>query len=299
VRYLGGALVCLLLGACAQAPADAGASDQSEAVAAVTPPEAGTDIEGFPGSKIYRPAQTPAPGIVMLHGSEGGSAHYIDGFAQSIVRAGFVVVTLCWYGCPGRPDKILRAPIEPVVDVGHWLKGSPDVAGAKVGLFGWSRGAELSLLVTSLVGADPYEAVAVHAPSDTVVAAFDPATSHQPPSYGVILETDPQTGQMIPAPAWTWRGQPLFGEPKPDFSVPGPTIRVTSYLGPVYVSQGIDDQVWSVQRGRRVVAERDAVPGLVTESHFYPGEGHVLQQPADLNAMSQETASFFHRKLAP
>ncbi len=269
--------------------ADGGAADGGDAAG-----RAG--IGAFPGSKIFLPAKTPAPGIVMLHGSEGGSAVYIEQFATQIAAQGFVVVTFCWFGCTGRPDKILRIPIESVVDVGQWLSGSKDVSGGKVGLFGWSRGAELSLLLTSLTGVAPYRAVAVHAPSDTVVSAFDPATENDPPDYGGIMETNAM-GQRIPAPSWTWKGQSLYGEPTADFSVPGPKIAVGSYVGPVYVSQGEADEIWSVERGRAVVAARNAVPGLVTESHFFPGEGHVLQQPADIAARQADVASFFHRKL--
>jgi dienelactone hydrolase len=282
-------------------PSDADPSDPSMSSPAPGATDAGPrkGIEAFPGSKIFMPSTTPAPGIVMLHGSEGGSAVYIEQLAAQMAKEGFVVVTFCWFGCPGRPDKILRIPLESVIDVGQWLAGSPDVAGGKVGLFGWSRGAELSLLVTSLVDTAPFRAVAVHAPSDTVVSAFDPATENNPPDYGGITEPD-ATGKIIPAPSWTWKGQPLFGEPTADFNVPGPKIAVASYHGPVYVSQGESDEVWPVARGRAVVAARDdAVPGLFTQSHFFPGEGHVLQQPADIAAREMEVATFFHGKLAP
>jgi dienelactone hydrolase len=311
LRVLG----CVLLAACA-APATAEStpqkpksttsipSDPSDPSTPSPPAPGATDagprkgIEAFPGSKIFMPPTTPAPAIVMLHGSEGGSAVFIDQFAAQMAKEGFVVVTFCWFGCSGRPDKILRIPLESVIDVGQWLAGSPDVASGKVGLFGWSRGAELSLLLTSLADTAPFQAVAVHAPSDTVVSAFDPATENNPPDYGGITEPD-ATGKVIPAPSWTWKGQPLFGEPTADFSVPGPKIAVASYHGPVYVSQGENDEVWPVTRGRAVVAARNAVPGLFTQSHFFPGEGHVLQQPADLAAQETEVASFFHMKLAP
>jgi dipeptidyl aminopeptidase/acylaminoacyl peptidase len=248
-------------------------------------------LDAFPGAKIFMPAKTPAPGIVMLHGSEGGAATYIDDFATDIAKKGFVVVTMCWFGCTGRPAKILRVPLESVVDMGKWLATSPDVDGGKVGLFGWSRGAELSLLVSSLTNTDPFRAVAVHAPSDTVVAAFDPATENDPPNYGGIDENGK------PAPSWTWKGKELFGEPTDSFDTPGPLIEVTKYTGAVYVSQGVDDEVWPVARGKHVVAERNAVTGLVTESHFFPGEGHVLQKPADVTTQTNEIASFFQRKL--
>jgi nucleolar protein 56 len=283
----------LLAGACTGAGGPETDSDQAQAPAESSP----SDVPGFPGSKLYTPARTPAPGIVMLHGSEGGSAPYIQSLAQQLSESGFVVMTLCWYGCPGKPDKLLDIPLESVTDAGQWLAGSTAVGGSKVGLFGWSRGAELALLTTSLTGTAPFQAVAVHAPSDTIVAAFDPATASVPPYYGAIMRVDPQTGANIPAPSWTWHGTELFGEPKPDFSIPGPLIEVTRYSGPVYVSQGENDQIWSVARGRHVVAERSAVPGLVTESHFFPNEGHVLQKPADVATMTREITSFFQTNL--
>ena len=52
-------------------------------------------------------------------------------------------------------------------------------------------------------------------------------------------------------------------------------------------------------RGKRVVATRKAVSGLVTESHFFPNEGHVLQQQANIDTRHREIASFFKRNLAP
>jgi dienelactone hydrolase len=309
------AFVALALAACTTGPesdaasqaGDLSATDQTARKPSPNPsaPTTGTSsppagrpgLDAFPGSKIFMPATTPAPGILMLHGSEGGSDDAIDGFAQSIAQKGFVVVKMCWFGCDGRPAKILRVPLESVVDLGNWLATSPDVAGGNVGLFGWSRGAELSLLVTSLVGTKPFRAVAVHAPSDTIVSAFDPATEDDAPDFGGILEPSKSTGQMVPAPSWTWQGQDLFGEPKADFSVPGPKIDVTKYLNPVYVSQGEQDEVWDVSRGHAVVDAREA-KNLPTQSHFYPGEGHVLMQPADVQAMNDEVSAFFQQNLA-
>src|SRR5262249_39039686 len=102
------------------------------------------------------------------------------------------------------------------------------------------------------------------------------------------------SGNQIPAPSWTWQGKDLFGEPKPDFSVPGPLIQVTQFKGPVYVAQGEQDEVWDVSRGKHVVAERDAAGGLVTKSHFFPGEGHGLMNFADTETETSEMVSLYN-----
>lgn len=257
------------------------------------PTDRALTIADFPGSKLFMPPKTPAPAIVMLHGSEGGTEPYLPELAAEIAKKGFVVLSLCWFGCTGTPAKILRVPLEHVVDAGKWLEGSKDVAGGKVGLFGWSRGAEQAVLVTSLLaGTDPFAAVYVHAASDTVVASYDPAIEDS------LTETDPKTGQTIPSPAWTWRGQALFGEPKADYSVPGPRILVEKYPGPVRVSAGERDEVWETARSRRIVAARTTA-NVPTESHFWPGEGHVIMKAANVTSFHAEIATFFQTRLAP
>jgi len=79
--------------------------------------------------------------------------------------------------------------------------------------------------------------------------------------------------------------------------VPGPKIAVEKYTGPVYVSQGEDEEVWEVARGKAVVAARKAVQGLVTKSHFFPNEGHVFEDQNDRDTEDDEIATFFEESL--
>ncbi|MFO0740670.1 MAG: hypothetical protein U0270_32535 [Labilithrix sp.] len=257
--------------------------DDDDGPATEESPNPVTGLSSLPGSKIFKPAKLPAPAIVMLHGSEGGSEGSIEGFAQEMSAEGFVVLTLCWFDCKGLSSTIERIPLETVVNAGRWLKGTKDVNG-KVGLFGWSRGAEMSLLVGSKTNTDPYSVIAVHAPSDTVVAAFDPKSD-----TGDILENGK------PAPAWTWKGKDLFGEPDTTFETPGPLIDVNAFKGPLYVSQGTADEVWPVTRGRHVVSMRKS--DLVTKSRFFQGAKHVLTKQADIVAQRNDITTLFHAQL--
>jgi len=147
-----------------------------------------TAIPELPGSRLFvRSDAIPAPGILMLHGSEGGSAHYIDYDARKLAEAGFAVVTFCWFDCPGRPKRIYHIPLEDTLAGLAWLRASSAVGGRRVGLFGWSRGAEQAVLLASLAPT-AMDAVGVHAPSDTIVASYDPATDDG------IWEFDPSSG---------------------------------------------------------------------------------------------------------
>jgi dienelactone hydrolase len=247
-----------------------------------------TEIPELPGSHLYvRPDAIPAPGILMLHGSEGGSAPYIGYDAKALAEAGFAVVTFCWFDCPGKPNRIYHIPLEDTLAGLSWLRASSAVGGRKVGLFGWSRGGEQAVLLASLAPT-MMDTVAVHAPSDTIVASYDPATDDG------IYELDPATQQYIYAAAWTWQGTQLYGE-RQSFSQPGPRIRVEDYLQKLYLSHGEADTLWSVQRSRNIKATRDAA-GLVTEAHFWPGQNHVLMGSAAQQFLSTMTM-YYHQTL--
>jgi dienelactone hydrolase len=246
-------------------------------------------VPELPGSRLFvREGAAGVPGIVMLHGSEGGSTHFLDEDATRLAEDGSAVLAFCWFGCPGKPAAILRIPLEDTVAAIEWLRASDPVAGGPVGLYGLSRGAEQSVLLASLVR-DPavIAAVAVHAPSDTVVAAYDPETGWSP------YETDPRTGEQVFAPAWTWQGEPLYGE-RDSFSEPGPRIRVEDYPAPMYLSHGTADDLWPVQRSRNIEAARLAA-GLPTETHYWRGEGHILEDPAHVEEFLRTLGEFFAR----
>ena len=243
-----------------------------------------TMIPELPGSKLFvRPDAIPAPGILILHGSEGGSAPYSEEDARPLAEAGFAVVTFCWFGCPGRPNRIFHIPLEDTIAGLDWLRGSTAVGGRPVGLYGVSRGAEQAVLLSSLAPTK-MDTVGVHAPSDTIVASFDPSTQDG------IYEYDQATGQYIYAAAWTWQGRQLYGE-KTSFSTPGPRIRVEDYTRELYLSHGEADTLWPVQRSRNIKASRDGA-GRTTEAHFWPGQDHILMGSSAQQFMTTLTAYY-------
>jgi dienelactone hydrolase len=273
---------------------DADGADPTETVPSQPAPGSGGPVEQigqkFPGSKAFLPRQLPAPGLLMLHGSEGGTDGTIEADAAFLAQQGFVVVTLCWFGCQGTPDIVLRVPLDRTVEAGTWLGSTEEVRGKKVGLFGWSRGAEQTVLIGSLLKTQtPFAALAVHAASDTVVAAYNPATDDSP------MET--KSGRSVPAPAWTFKGTPLFGEETASAFGTGPRIEIEKYPGPLFVSHGMKDQLWEVARGQRLVESRKRVPGAVTEAHFWPGVDHVIETQADQDKFDTAIIAFLSKEL--
>jgi hypothetical protein len=248
------------------------------------PLESASDIVArYPGSRVALPSVTPAPALIMLHGSEGGRDGTTFEFAQEIAKHGYVVMTLCWFDCAGTPSVIQAVPLDRTVDAARALKSAREVAGKKLGLFGWSRGGEQAVLLASLVKQpEPFAAVLAHAPSDTVVCGFDPNSRD-----GSIYETHPQTGQRVFAAAWTWQGTKLFGELREPFGS-GPRIAVEAYAGPMWISHGTRDQLWEVEKSQRIEQSRRQVPAYPTEAHYWQGEDHAV-----VTYSAQNQAAFY------
>jgi dienelactone hydrolase len=131
----------------------------------------------------------PQPGVLVLHGG-GGARGYEQTYAAMLAEHGYTVLCVEYFGAPGVRDALLEVPLEEFRDAADWLLDRPDVAGEQVGVVGFSRGGELSLLVGS-----QFDAVGV-------VAAYVPSCYVWPaPSW---MDGIPE-GQAT----WTLDGDPL------------------------------------------------------------------------------------------
>jgi dipeptidyl aminopeptidase/acylaminoacyl peptidase len=233
---------------------------------------------------LYVPvAQGPVPGILLLHGSEGGFSLWTHTMAMFLASQGFVAAPFIYSrgGNAWHAGDILEVDLDDTVEVLQVLRANEAVSGV-VGLWGISRGAEHVLLVTSLMASEGSpevpRAVAVHAGSDVIVPAF----------FGA--NTDPSQPKPFDRSkrAWSWHGTS-------ENLTPGSPIAIERYNGALFLSHGEADKVWSVERTRRLEARlktHDRAP----EIYYYPGEGHGLG-PAAANLNRARLASFFRRHL--
>jgi dipeptidyl aminopeptidase/acylaminoacyl peptidase len=249
-----------------------------------------TEPAQFPGSKLYSSAGTTRPGIVMLHGSEGG-AEDSNAFAAEVLAAhGFNVLTLCWFDCPGRPALLHRIPLDYTVAAIQWLKSASITGTKNVGLFGVSRGAEQAVLIGSLLKSDSLvKGIFVHAPSDRIVAAYNNKTQE------AVSEKDPNTGATIYGAPYTWKGTPLYGEKSLPWGS-GPKIQANAYPGPMFLSHGTQDELWSVQKSYEIERQRKSA-GKPTETRYWQGEGHILGNPAAYEEFDKLLVNFFQSNL--
>lgn len=232
----------------------------------------------------------PTPGVLVLHGG-GGARGYEQTYAALLAEYGYTAFCVEYFEAPGVRDRPLEVPLEEIGNAADWLLERPDVAGDRVGVVGFSRGGEASLLVGSHF--DAIGAVAAYVPSCYVWPA---------PSW--------MDGIGEGEPTWTLDGEPLphlpidkyvyeddgidepLGVPEPNpgsLAIKRSTaaekeraeIPVESIDGPVLVVSGGNDTVWP----STLLAER-VTDRLAAHDHPWPFEhlsfpdaGHAIRVP--------------------
>jgi dipeptidyl aminopeptidase/acylaminoacyl peptidase len=214
-----------------------------------------------------------------LHGSEGGFSGWAAWQALALAIKGFVTFPFPYSkgGNFRHAGDIHDVDLDDTVDALRWLREYPRVSG-KLGLYGASRGAEHAILVTSLMARDGSaelpDAVAVHSPSDTIASAFIAGNWH--PKQRETWDPSKR--------AWRWRGSS-------ECLTPTTPIELERYPGPVFLSHGEDDQVWSVDCTRRL-ERRLRSSGRDPEVHYFPGEGHGFKCESKTSAQARLVAFF-------
>lgn len=246
-------------------------------------------VTPFLGSRLYLPNdQAQHTAIVMLHGSEGGSAYSLDAEANVLATQGYAVLVLCYFDCNrgliGRRETLKDVEAGIVLNAVRWLR-KQNHSNGKVVVYGFSRGAELTLIAGSMAEVDDGKpsALIAHAPSDVFVGPFnwswrDPICwlckrgVGQCPSGSV--ETDYRWNRACGADdptllpygvsAWLVAGKSISE---------GARIEIEKYDKPILITVGEKDEVWPVDQTRRVEASL-AQAGRKPEIHYFSNAGH-------------------------
>jgi len=242
----------ILVAACAK-ESDVPATTAAPSHATVTPPATipvvvrtpiPTHTEEMPfAGVLFLPAGSgPFPAVIVLHGSEGGTGLTKD-VAREYARKGYMAMALCYFGCQNTPSILQEINLEAIMDAVDYLKGREDVRPGAIALVGYSRGAELALIVGTL---DPDVRAVVSISGSPMVV----------PGY-------PEGGT-----AWLFQGEPL----------PFRVIPVEHINGPVLLIHGERDKVWPVQFSY-VIASRLETHNHDYELAVYPRADHHIYEP--------------------
>lgn len=240
------------------------------------------------------------PGIVLFHGSEGGSVRNMWVHALLLAQAGHSVMVFCWWDCERdvrtQPFASLMADIElkGVVDAVDWFRKSAYVNSKKgIALYGISKGAELAMVLTSLSDQLPFRvsALAVHSPTDIVEKG---ANINWLDSRCWICKEGVKScsyraefwnracgkidGDFTPAdrdrlPMWRWRGERLKLNSR---------IEIEKYAGPILITAGANDTDWESDKNRVKRIESALLKAKrKPQIHIFPDEEHSFSLEAE------------------
>ncbi|MCK0113122.1 hypothetical protein MWU75_13310 [Ornithinimicrobium sp. F0845] len=238
---------------------------------------------------VCSPARGPAPGVLLVGGSEGGRH---DRDAALLAAEGFTVLSLSYFADEGVTPVLVDIPLELFAAALDHLESVS--AGGGLGMVGGSRGGEATLLVASR---EPRIRAAVSIAGSGLLTQGIDFTAGVLPE---ILSRD--------VPSWTVGGEPLpylpyanidriqtlvdAGQPVPlalGFP-PVPTdpaqlelvsIPVERVSGRILSVCGEDDQSWPSAAYTQVAVDRMAAAGRATdiEHIVLPGVGHPIAGP--------------------
>jgi dipeptidyl aminopeptidase/acylaminoacyl peptidase len=231
------------------------------------------------------PGDGPFPAILLLHGSEGRWSGMSYRNAAILAAHGFLAVPFGYSngGNSWNAGNITDVPLDRTVEALATLRAF-DLSGSRIGIYGVSRGGEHALLLASLMARDGVaglpDAIAVHSAPDVICGAFN--------AKGWRDSGDPGWQPWDPANrAWTWRGSS-------EELLPTTTIEIERFDGPLFLSHGTQDTVWSVEMTRRL-SDRLARHGRTPEVHFYEGQNHALGEAE--NEHHERLIGFFSHHL--
>lgn len=238
------------------------------------------------GTTYGPPGEGPFPAIMILHGSEGAWSGWSHRNAMLLAAHGFLAFPLGYSqgGNAWNAGSIIDCPLDRIVDALNALRQF-EYSDSKIGLYGVSRGAEQALLLASLMCRDNVpglpDAIAAHSPPDVICGAFN---SVQWRDVGDPGWQAWDGGQR----AWTWRGSS-------EQLLPTTPIEAERYPGPLFLSHGTADRMWSVEMTRRL-SKRLEQHGRTPEVHYYEGEDHIPGSAGE-NEHHERLIDFFERHL--
>lgn len=254
---------------------------------------------------FYTPAGAPPyPTVICLGGSEGGLPPWST--AALLASEGYAVLSLAYFGHEGLPEALDGIRLEYFESAIDWLASSEVARSQPLGVVGWSRGAELALLLGS---SNPeITTVVAYAPSSVVFEGI-------PGGWEYAGSAWQSGGEELPYVSYDWgitfwlhifqqwilrRSLSLrptyeggFDEAT-ETETSAASIPVENTDGPILLVSGGDDQMWPSRRfGNEIVTRLDEAGYDHPYDHLtYDGAGHVIATPYRPTTDDSEQGTF-------
>ncbi len=228
---------------------------------------------GLFGTLFLPPHAAAQPAVVCLTGALGG---LWEAPAEALAAEGFAALALATHNAPGLQERMRLLPLETVERGVMWLRRRVGPRRGCVVLRGWSRGAEMALLLASLTSS--VNGVLAYAPRCYVGMEQNKPNNHTDPMAAAAFtwRGAPAQGSVLPREMWQDRAHPTFEE---RFGIAVERIR-----GPIMLVSGAADTGLSgttasgscAQAMRRLELLNGAYPRLHLD---YPDAGHDIAAP--------------------
>jgi dienelactone hydrolase len=230
------------------------------------------DATPFVGSGFVRPNDNGKHTmILMLHGSEGGSLRSLSSEANVLATMGYGVMTYCYFDCnrglTGPRQTLKDVELTQVQEAIRWLRQNPSGNG-KVVIYGFSRGAELTMIVGSLNSTPETRpsALIAHSPSDVYNGPYN--WDWNEPACWICKLGEGQCNQNSKETDFRWNPScnPENDINKIDFTKSawllngvtissGVPIEIEKFDGPIMITVGTKDTVWPFEQTERLEAK--------------------------------------------
>jgi dienelactone hydrolase len=222
--------------------------------------------------------------VIILSSSSG---EIPEGKAKLLASRGYAALALGYFGKEGLPKKLKNIPLEYFEKTLNHLKTIKDIDGSKVTLYGSSRGAELALILASLLPQD-VQAVIATVPSSVAYAGLTLL-----PSAAWLYEGRAFLPPMPMARPQLFKGEglskshpakmreALLQGMKNKNALDAATIPVEKICCPILLISSGDDQMWPSDVFAKRVIERvtkEKPYHTICHSHF-PKAGHGITVP--------------------
>lgn len=232
---------------------------------------------------LFEPASgPPAPGVLVLSGSEGGVKREM---AALLAAHGFAALALGYFAAPRLPSELVKIPLEYFAEGIDWL--ADHLGHDLIGLIGGSRGGEGVLAIAT---AFPHrvKAVVADCPGDlymgslsvggTVEPAWTLAGENLPVGWG---EQIPDLGELVARGGRVDTRRELFGFYDRADIYERAAIPIENMQCPVLFVSGADDRVWPAHLAslRAVDRLRKCAYGWPVEHVWEADAGHLVGIP--------------------
>ena len=238
--------------------------------------------EGILQGTLFCPkGDGPHPVVICLGGSDGW---FTEARPALLASHGIATFSIAYFGGDPLPETLSEVPLEFFDRAVDWLNDYPALDTARLGIYGYSKGGELALLLASRD--ERIRAVAAYSPSSVVWQA--PGGGQPKSSWtegGVPLPFLPMhlsgmkilkimTGRPVAFREVYAQGMERHPEKTDEARIP-----VEKIAGPIFLVSGTEDGVWPSSEMADAIETTLKDAGKDVTNLKYPGAGHLTTPP--------------------